>query len=66
MGAPWFHCVYAKLEFSSRVITLSTREREIKIRYEEKGNTIPIVSSNAAQKLSKSSLLAYMIFVQSS
>ena len=66
LGAPWFHRVYAKLEFPSRVITLSNRDREIKIRTEEKGNTIPIVSSNSTQKLMKSSLFAYMIYVQSS
>ena len=65
LGAPWFHCVYAKLEFPSRVITVSSRDREIKIRTEEKGQTIPIVSSNSVQKLMKSSLFAYMIFVQS-
>ena len=66
LGAPWFHRVYAKLEFPSRVITISTRDREIKIRTEAKAQTIPIVSSNSVQKLMKSSLFAYMIFVQSS
>ena len=66
LGALWFHRVYAKLEFSSRVITISTRDREIKIRTEEKAQTIPIVSSNSVQKLMKSSLFSYMIFVQSS
>ena len=66
LGAPWFHRVYAKLEFPSRVITISTRDREIKIRTEAKAQTIPIVSSNSIQKLMKSSLFAYMIVVQSS
>lgn len=50
----------------SRIITVSSRDREIMIRTEEKGQTISIVSSNSAQKLMKSSLFAYMIFVQSS
>ena len=45
LGAPWFHRVYAKLECPSRVITLSSRDREIKIRIEEKGHIISIVSS---------------------
>ena len=46
--APWFHHVYAKLEFPSRVIILSSRDREIKIRTEEKGHTISIISSDSA------------------
>ena len=66
MGAPWFHRVYAKLEFPSRVITISTRDREIKIGTEAKAQNIPIVSSNSIHKLMKSSLFAYMIVVQSS
>ena len=47
LGTPWFHKVYGKLEFPSRIITLRTRDREIKIKTKEKGNTIPIVSSNS-------------------
>ena len=47
LGAPWFHNVYGTLEFPSRVITLKNREKEIRIKTEAKGSTIPIVSSDS-------------------
>ena len=65
LGAPWFHRMYAKLEYPSREITISTRGRTIKLKTEAKGSTIPIVSSDSAQKLMKSSLFAYMISIKS-
>ena len=64
LGAPWFHRTYAKLEYPSRDITITSRGRKIVIKTEAKGNTIPIVSSDSAQKLIKSSLFAYMICVK--
>ena len=65
LGAPWFHRMYAKLEYPSRDITISCRGRKITLKTEAKGNTIPIVSSNSAQKSMKSSLFAYLIVVKS-
>ena len=50
LGTPWFHKLYGKLEFPSKIITLRTRDREIKINTKEKGNTIPIVSCDSIQK----------------
>ena len=37
LGTPWFHKVYGNLEFPSRIITLRTKDREIKIKTQEKG-----------------------------
>ena len=56
LETPWFHRVYAKLEFPFWIITLTSRDRDIKIRTKEKGNTIPIVSNDSIQKLMKSSI----------
>lgn len=64
LGTPWFHKNYENLEFPSRTIILKTRDRQIKIRTEAKGNTIPIVSSDAIQKVIKKSLFAYMVCIQ--
>ena len=63
LGAPWFHRVYGKLEFSSRFITLCTNDREFNINTQELGNTIPIVINDSVSKLIKSSLLAYFVCV---
>ena len=52
--------MHAKLD-----ITITCRGRKIVIKIEAKGNTIPIVSSDSAQKLIKSSLFAYFICVRS-
>ena len=57
--------MYAKLKYPSRDITITCRGRKIILKTEAKGNTIPIVSSDSAQKIMKSSLFAYLIFVQS-
>ena len=65
LGAPWFHHMYAKLEYPSRDITITCRGRKIILKTEAKGNTIPIVSSNFSQKIMKSSLFSYLICVQS-
>ena len=65
LGAPWFHRMYAKLEYPSRDITITCRGRKIIFKTKAKGNTIPIVSSDSAQKIMKSSLFAYLICVQS-
>ena len=53
LGTPWFHKNYANSEFPS-ITTLRTRDRQI--RTEAKGNTIPVVSSDAIQKVIKKSL----------
>ena len=63
LGTPWFHRVYANLE-SSRSIKLQTRDREIKIKSESKGNTIPVVISDSIQKLIKSSTFEYFVCAQ--
>ena len=66
MGAPWFHRVAALLEFPSRVISFQFRNRDISIRTEDRGNTIPIVSQASLQKSIKKSLFAYLIFAHES
>ena len=60
LGAPWFHRMYAKLEYPSRDITITSRGRKIVIKTKAKGNTIPIVSSNSSQKLIKSHLFLHI------
>ena len=63
LGAPWFHRMAAKLEFSSRIISFNFRNRDISIMTKDRGNTIPIVSHASLQKSIKKSLFAYLIFV---
>ena len=63
LGAPWFHRVAALLEFPSRVISFQFRNRDVSIRTEDRGNTIPIVSQASLQKSMKKSLFTYLIFV---
>ena len=63
LGAPWFHRMAAKLEFPSRTISFCHRNRDVSIKTEDRGNTIPLVSHASLQKSIKKSMFAYMIFV---
>ena len=63
LGTPWFHKNYAKLEFPYRTITIKSRDKVITIKTEAKGNTIPIVLSDAICKVMKKILFAYMISI---
>lgn len=58
--------MYAQLTFPNRVVSFNNMGRDIRIKDESKGNSIPIVSNDSLQKIMKSSLFAYMICVKDS
>ena len=63
---PWFHHLYAKIQFPEKGILFTHYGREYIIKAQHKGNTIPLVNSNYAKKAIKKSLFAYMIHVKDS
>ena len=63
---PWFHCLYAKIQLPKNIVSFTHQGREISIKAQHKGNTIPIVNSNFAKKAIKKSLFVYMIHVKDS
>ena len=66
LGMPWFHRLYAKIQFPKKIVSFTHNGREISIKAQHKGNTIPIVTSDSAKKVIKKSLFAYMIHVKDS
>ncbi|MCO5596075.1 hypothetical protein L7F22_050133 [Adiantum nelumboides] len=42
LGAPWFHCLAAVLEYPTRTISFKFRNRDINIHTEDRGSTISI------------------------
>ena len=44
LGMPWFHRMRAKLSLPDRVISFKHDDKEVKLKVDEKGNTIPNVS----------------------
>ena len=44
LGMPWFHGMRAKLSLPDRVISFKHDDKEVKLKVDEKGNTIPNVS----------------------
>ena len=63
---PWFHRLYAKIQFLDKVVTFTHYGRKYTTKAQNKGNTIPLVNSDAAKKVIKKSLFAYIIHVKDS
>ena len=63
---PWFHHLYAKILFPKKVATFTHYGRDYGIKAHNKGNTIPLVNSDATKKVTKKSLFAYIIHVKES
>ena len=61
---PWFHRMRAKLSLPDRVISFKHDDKEVKLRVDEKGNTIPLVSHVSIQKAIKYATFAYMVYVK--
>ena len=66
LGMPLFHSLYAKIQFPNKVVTLTHYGKEYSIKAQNKGNTIPLVNRDAAEKVIKKSLFAYIIHVKES
>ena len=66
LGMPWFHRMRAKLSLPDRVISFKHNDKEVSLKVDEKGHTIPIVSQVSIQKSIKSACSAYLIFVKDS
>ena len=66
LGAPWFHRLYAQLQFPDRVVKFSHLGKEFKIQAGGRGSSIPIVSNNFVSKVMKKSLFEYLIYVKDS
>ena len=66
LGMPWFHRMRAKLSLPDRVISFKHKDKEVSLKVDEKGHTIPIVSQIAIQKSIKFASFAYLIFVKDS
>ena len=56
----------ANLKFLDRVISFKHKSREVSLKVNHKGHTIPIVSQESFQKSIKFVISAYMIFVKDS
>ena len=63
---PWFHRLYANIQFPEKIVSFTHNGREISIKAQHKGNSIPIVTSDSAKKVIKNSLFAYIIHVKDS
>ena len=64
LGMPWFHRMRAKLSLPNRVISFKYDDKEVSLKVDEKGHTIPIVSQVSLHKSMKSAAFAYMVFVK--
>ena len=64
LEVPWFHRKSALLKFPDRIITFSHKGKEMEIRVNGKGQTIPVVNHIQIQKSIKSTICAYLIFVK--
>ena len=53
LGAPWFHRVYAHLQFLEKLVTFRHFGKEYFFKETTKSNTIPIVSNDSLKKLMK-------------
>ena len=64
LGMPWFHRMRAKLSLPNRFISFQHDDQEVKLRVDEKGHTIPLVSHVSIHKAIKSAAFAYMVYVK--
>ena len=46
LEAPWFHHLYAKIQFQEKVVSFTHYGREYSIKAQNKGNAIPLVNSS--------------------
>ena len=66
MGASWFCCLAAILEFPNIFIPFKFKKRNISIHAKDRGIIIPVVLHARLQKSIKSNLFSYLIFAQES
>ena len=66
IGAPWFDCIGATMKFFERKVFFSYRGKDIAPDVNSAGNTIPLVNTQSFDKVIKSSLSCYMVFVKQS
>ncbi|MCO5556373.1 hypothetical protein L7F22_009921 [Adiantum nelumboides] len=66
LGAPWFDCLATSIKSLERKIFFKFREKNMYINAQESSSTIPLVNDQAFDKSIKSSVSAYMIFVEDS
>ena len=59
---PGFHRKLALLQFSKRFVTFIHKGKEIVLKVNESGQTIPMVNHKQIQKVIKSTFCAYLIF----
>ena len=64
LGAPWFHRKSALLEFPERFATFTNKGKEVVLKVNESGQTIPVVNHVQIQKAIKSTICAYLIFAK--
>ncbi|MCO5613123.1 hypothetical protein L7F22_067398 [Adiantum nelumboides] len=66
LGAPWFDRMAVNMKFPKRKLTFSYRGKDITLDVSHKGNTIPLVQTPTLDKVMKSSISCYVIFVKES
>jgi len=66
LGAPWFDRMATLIKYPKRKITFMYRGKEIALDVNHPGSTIPLVDSPTFDKVIKSSISCYMIFVKES
>ncbi|MCO5602952.1 hypothetical protein L7F22_057093 [Adiantum nelumboides] len=66
LGAPWFDCMVASIKFPKRRVSFKFKEKDMYIVAQELGNTTPLVHTQAFDFSIKSSIFAYMTFVEDS
>ena len=63
---PWFYDLYEKIQFLDKVVTFTHCGKEYSVKAQNKGNTIPLINSDAAKKVIQKPLFAYIIHVKDS
>ena len=66
LGAPWFDRMAVDMKFPERKIVFSYRGKDVVLDVNSAGSTIPLVHTQAFDKVMKSSLSCYMVFVKES
>ena len=66
LGVPWFHRMYAQLQFPNRVVKFSHMDRELNIKAKGRGSFILIVSNDSIFKVMKKPFFVYLVYVKDS
>ena len=66
IGASWLDHIGATMKFPKRKVLFSYRGKDIALDVNSAGNTIPLVNTQAFDKVMKSSLSCYIFFVKES